>query len=136
MGKSMTTTRPALVRPATEGDLLRCPEREPGARDERGLAEPMRIRLFDRLRDGEATVHELAGELATSQQNISKHLTLLAEAGLLARRKERNSVCYRIADPEVFGLCEQVCGSVERHLLDLAALLQPPAVSELEGSCR
>ena len=40
------------------------------------LAEPMRIRLFDRLRDGEATVHQLADELGTSEQNVSKHLTL------------------------------------------------------------
>jgi DNA-binding transcriptional ArsR family regulator len=51
------------------------------------LAEPTRVRLFDRLRDGEATVHELAAELETSQQNVSKHLALLAEAGVVARRK-------------------------------------------------
>jgi DNA-binding transcriptional ArsR family regulator len=36
------------------------------------LAEPMRLRLLDRLRDGEATVHQLADELGTSQQNVSK----------------------------------------------------------------
>lgn len=93
------------------------------------LAEPTRIRLFDRLRDGEATVHELASGLRTSQQNVSKHLTLLAAAGVLGRRKQGNSVYYRIADDEVLGLCEQVCGSVERHLLDLAALVPPPAAA-------
>jgi hypothetical protein len=45
------------------------------------LAEPTRVRLFDRLREGEATVHDLAAELGTSQQNVSKHLMLLADAG-------------------------------------------------------
>jgi DNA-binding transcriptional ArsR family regulator len=98
------------------------------------LAEPMRIRLFDRRREGESTVHELAAELGTSQQNVSKHLTQLADAGVLARRKDRNCVYYRIADPEVLGLCDQVCGSVERHLLDLAALVQPVAEIGLERS--
>ena len=86
----------------------------------------MRIRLFDRLRDGEATVHELADELGSSQQNVSKHLTLLADAGVLARRKEGTCVYYRLADQDVLALCEQVCGSVEQHLLDLAALVAPP----------
>jgi len=100
------------------------------ARRFRLLGEATRIRLFDRLRDGEASVHELTEELGGSQQNISKHLTLLAEAGVLARRKERNSVYYRIADPEVLSLCDQVCGSVERHLLDLAALVPLPVATD------
>ena len=42
------------------------------------LSEPMRIRLFDRLRDGEATVHQRADGLGSSQQNVSKHLTLVS----------------------------------------------------------
>ncbi len=87
------------------------------------LAEPMRIRLLDRLRDGEATVQDLAHELHTSQQNASKHLVLLAENGVLARRKERMSVYYRIADDDVMGLCEQMCGSLEHQLQGLAALV-------------
>jgi DNA-binding transcriptional ArsR family regulator len=106
------------------------------ARRFRLLSEPMRIRLCDRLRDGEATVHELADELGSSQQNVSKHLTLLAEAGVLARRKEGTSVYYRLADEDVLALCEQVCGSVEQHLLDLAALVAPPVTKQPERSFR
>jgi ArsR family transcriptional regulator len=100
------------------------------------LAEPTRIRLFDGLREGEATVHELAAELGTSPQNVSKHLTLLAQAGMLARRKDRNSVYYWIADTDALALCEQACGSVERHLLDLAGLVQAPAAVQPERSFR
>jgi DNA-binding transcriptional ArsR family regulator len=106
------------------------------ARRFRLLSEPMRIRLLDRLRDGEATVHQLADELGASEQNISKHLTLSAEAGVLARRKQGNRVYYRIADPEVLILCEQVCGSVEQHLMDLAALVQRPVATQPERSLR
>jgi DNA-binding transcriptional ArsR family regulator len=104
------------------------------ARRFRLLAEPTRIRLFDRLRDGEASVHALADELHTTQQNVSKHLTLLAEAGVLARRKDGNSVYYRIADQNVLLLCEQMCGSVEQHLMDLAALVRGPVVAQPERS--
>ena len=86
------------------------------ARRFRLLSEPMRIRLFDRLRDGEATVHQLADELGSSPQNVSKHLSLLADAGVLARRKEGTCIYYRLADEDVLALCEQVCGSVERRL--------------------
>ena len=106
------------------------------ARRFRLLSEPMRIRLLDRLSDGEATVHQLADELGTSEQNISKHLTRSAQAGVLARRKQGNRVYYRIADPEVLALCERVCGSVEHHLLELAALVQDPVGQQLERSLR
>jgi DNA-binding transcriptional ArsR family regulator len=94
------------------------------ARRFRLLAEPMRIRLLDDLRDGEATVGELAEALATSQQNVSKHLGVLAEAGMLGRRKEGSRVYYRIVDETVFALCEQVCGSVQDQLRALNELVE------------
>ena len=94
------------------------------ARRFRLLAEPMRIRLLDRLRDEEATVGDLADALETSQQNVSKHLAALAEAGMLGRRKEGNRVYYRIVDESVFALCEQVCGSLQQQLRVLNELVE------------
>jgi DNA-binding transcriptional ArsR family regulator len=93
------------------------------ARRFRLLAEPMRIRLLDRLRGGEATVGELAEALDTSQQNVSKHLAVLADAGMLGRRKDGNRVYYRIVDEGVFALCEQVCGAAEQQLRALNELV-------------
>ena len=93
------------------------------ARRFRLLSEPMRIRLLDRLRDGEESVQELAEQLETTQQNVSKHLALLADAGVLARRKQGIHVYYGIADGGVLALCEQVCGSLEDQLRMLAALV-------------
>ena len=93
------------------------------ARRFRVLGEPMRIRILDRLRAGEATVGDLSGALSASQQNVSKHLAVLTDAGMLGRRKERNHVYYRIADDGVFALCDQVCGSVEQQLRTLSNLV-------------
>jgi DNA-binding transcriptional ArsR family regulator len=93
------------------------------ARRFRAIGEPMRIRLLDQLRDGEATVGELSAALAASQQNVSKHLAVLADAGILGRRKDGNRVYYRIVDEGVFALCEAVCGSVQEQLRALSALV-------------
>ena len=97
------------------------------ARRFRVLAEPMRIRLLDRLREGEATVGELAQALDASQQNVSKHLAMLTDAGVLGRRKDGNRVYYRIADEGVFALCEDVCGSLQEQLRSLNDLISGAA---------
>lgn len=93
------------------------------ARRFRVLGEPMRIRILDRLREGEATVGELSDALSASQQNVSKHLAVLADAGMLGRRKGGNHVYYRIVDEGVFTLCDQVCGSVQQQLRTLSDLV-------------
>ncbi len=93
------------------------------ARRFRVLGEPMRIKLLDRLREGEASVNELTEALAASQQNVSKHLAVLAEVGILGRRKDGTHVYYRIVDEGVFALCELVCGSVQQQLRALNELV-------------
>jgi|SRR6516165_4664669 DNA-binding transcriptional ArsR family regulator len=86
----------------------------------RVIGEPMRIRMLDRLRDGESSVNELADALGSSQQNVSKHLGVLHQAGMLSRHKEGNHVVYGIADESVFALCDMVCGGVQQQVADLA----------------
>jgi ArsR family transcriptional regulator len=93
------------------------------ARRFRVLAEPMRIRLLDRLRDGEASVQELTDATGASQQNVSKHLGVLLDAGVVGRRKKGTLSLYRITDDAVFELCESVCGSLDRQLSELRDLL-------------
>jgi DNA-binding transcriptional ArsR family regulator len=93
------------------------------ARRFRVLGEPMRIKLLERLREGEASVNELSEAVEASQQNVSKHLALLAEVGILGRRKEGTYVYYRIVDKGVFALCDQVCGSVQQQLRALNELV-------------
>ena len=93
------------------------------ARRFHALSDPLRVRLLDQLRDGEQTVNALAEQLGAGQQNVSKHLAVLADAGMVARRKEGTHVYYRIADDGVFALCEQICGSLQSQLSTLAALI-------------
>jgi DNA-binding transcriptional ArsR family regulator len=93
------------------------------ARRFRVIGEPLRIRLLDRLRTGEASVNELAEALGASQQNVSKHLAVLADVGIVGRRRAGNHVYYDIVDEGVFALCEQVCGSIERQLAELGAIV-------------
>lgn len=93
------------------------------ARRFRALGDPMRVRMLDLLRDGELSVNGLAEQLGAGQQNVSKHLAVLTEAAMVARRKEGTHVYYRIADEGVFALCEQVCGSLQAQLATLNALV-------------
>jgi len=89
----------------------------------RVLSEPMRIKLLDLLRDGPATVQELTEATGSSQQNVSKHLGILLQAGIVSREKRGTSAVYAIADESVFALCDQVCGGLRRQLDELGATL-------------
>jgi len=89
----------------------------------RVLGEPMRIRILDVLRDGEANVQELTDALGTTQQNVSKHLGVLHAAGIVTRRREGNRALYAISDESVFELCDTVCGGLRRQVTELDQLL-------------
>lgn len=93
------------------------------ARRFRVIGEPMRIRILDQLRSGDATVQELTDATGASQQNVSKHLGVLLEAGIVSRRKRGTAAIYAIADDGVFVLCEAVCGSIQRQLAELDAIV-------------
>ena len=93
------------------------------ARRFRALGDPTRIRVLERLRDGEATVLELAELTQTTQQNVSKHLNLLLQQGIVGRRRTGAHVAWRIVDDSVFDLCEHVCGSIRDELDALRALV-------------
>jgi ArsR family transcriptional regulator len=89
------------------------------------LSEPMRLRLLHALFDGEKPVNALVEETGGTQANVSRHLQTLADAGLLARRKEGLQVFYSIADPSIFTLCELVCGSLEKQHAAKAEIFGP-----------
>ena len=89
----------------------------------RVIGEPMRIKLLVQLREGPSTVGELTEALDASQQNVSKHLGVLHQAGIVSRAKEGTSVRYAIADDTVFALCEQVCGGLRDQFAELDTIL-------------
>ena len=89
------------------------------ARRFRVLAEPTRIKLLDLLRGREASVQELTDAIGSTQQNVSKHLGVLRQEGIVGRAKRGNYSYYSIADEGVFALCEDVCGGLAEQVESL-----------------
>jgi DNA-binding transcriptional ArsR family regulator len=82
----------------------------------RALGDATRLALLQALFEKERSVQELCALTKTSQANASKHLALLLERGLVARRRHGLFAYYRIADASLQQLCRLVCGSLaERH---------------------
>ena len=89
------------------------------------LGEPVRLRLIQALDRGEKSIGELAEELGASQPNVSKHIKILHDSGLLSRRQEGNTVLCSIADANVFDLCEVVCSSLRERIAQQNQSLSP-----------
>lgn len=78
------------------------------------LSEPTRLRILNLLRERERNVGEIAQLTGFTAANVSRHLALLAERGIVARESRGTSAWYRIADPSIYELCDLVCGSIAR----------------------
>jgi DNA-binding transcriptional ArsR family regulator len=82
----------------------------------KALAEPMRLKVLNALQDGEKNVSQLTEISGGTQANISKHLSLLDQYGLVKRESRGTNVFYSIADPSVYDLCELVCGQISTRM--------------------
>lgn len=80
------------------------------------LSEPTRLRILNLLREGERNVGDLAQACGYTAANVSRHLAMLMQHGLVARESRGTSVYYRIADESVYALCDLVCGNIARKL--------------------
>lgn len=70
----------------------------------KAMAHPLRLRILCLLGDQEVSVQDIVEHVGTSQSNISQHLAILRDKGVLATRKEANFVYYRINDPRTLKL--------------------------------
>lgn len=70
----------------------------------KAIAHPLRLKVLCVLSDGELSVQEIVDCVGTSQSNISQHLAILRDKGVLATRKDANRVFYRIGDPRTVKL--------------------------------
>lgn len=82
----------------------------------RAMGEPLRLRLLQQLEGGELSVSALADSVESTQPNVSKHLKILQDAGLVNRRQQGTTVYYSIADEMVFELCEMICARLHDRL--------------------
>lgn len=81
----------------------------------KALAEPARLSILTALREGEMSVSDLMERTELGQANLSKHLQVLHRLGFVERRKDGLYVYYRLADDDVFTLCDVMCGRLERE---------------------
>jgi len=88
------------------------------------LAEPARLRILERLRHGRLHVNALVEATGLQQANLSRHLQTLHSHGFVRRAREGTFVYYTIADPQVFALCDLMCGQVERAVHTRSAQLK------------
>lgn len=83
----------------------------------RVMAEPVRLRILQALdARGEMSIGEITEHLGVSQPNVSKHVKVMTDAGLVARRQDGNTVYCRICDDSVFAICDVVCSSLRDRL--------------------
>jgi len=80
------------------------------------LAEPTRLRIMHSICQQEKSVSEIVAELGASQTNVSRHLGLMYQSGVLARRKDGNQVLYRVVDASFTEICRTVCVRVAAEL--------------------
>ena len=72
----------------------------------KALGQPTRLQILDLLKEGERCVCEIFPAINQEQANVSKHLAILKQAGILECRKDGFRILYRIKNPEVLRLLQ------------------------------
>ena len=93
------------------------------------LSEVSRLQIICCLKSGAKNVTQIIEATGLGQANVSKHLKLLAQAGIVTRTQQGVSVYYEIANPLLFEVCDLVCESLvaqmqqqNQHLEQLRAI--------------
>jgi ArsR family transcriptional regulator len=88
----------------------------------RVLADPKRLHIVHLLADGERSVGELTAALRLRQANVSQHLTLMRDRGIVAGRRDGRTVYYRLANPLILQACAIMHQVLLQQLTDREAL--------------
>ena len=80
------------------------------------LCDPTRLRILQTLGSDEMNVGELVTATGAGQANVSKHLGIMLDAGVVSRRKDGLNAIYRVSDETIFELCDVVCSSLKTQL--------------------
>ncbi len=77
---------------------------ERASRSLKAMSHPLRLKILCTLGDKEVSVQDIVEHVGTSQSNISQHLAILRDKGILASRKDANRVFYRVGDSRTLRL--------------------------------
>jgi len=81
----------------------------------KALADPSRLAILHALYGGESNVSELVAKTGFAQANVSKHLRVLREEGLVTSRRRQRNIYYTLADNFTEKVCDLVCHSLEER---------------------
>ena len=80
------------------------------------LSEPMRLRILHAICQSEQSVSAIVEATGATQTNVSRHLALLHNAGVVSRRRAGSTVYYGVADPEFVSICRSVCVQIAARI--------------------
>ena len=80
------------------------------------LAEPTRLKILHAICQSERSVSAIVSETGATQTNVSRHLGLMLQAGVVSRRREGSTVFYRVANPEFVEICRSVCVQIASRI--------------------
>jgi len=100
------------------------------------LGEPTRLRILHVICAEELCVSDIIRATGALQANVSRHLGLMYQAGLLSRRREGTQIFYRVAEPLFLELCRSISAQVASGCLLPMDKSKPPLVYGLEFSYR
>jgi len=80
------------------------------------LSEPTRLRILHTICQDERSVSAIVAETGATQTNVSRHLALMHNVGVVSRRREGNTVYYQVNDPEFVEICRTVCVQIASRI--------------------
>ena len=88
--------------------LVRAADIEIAARSLKAMSHPLRLKILCTLGNREVCVQGIVENVGTSQSNISQHLAILRDKGILSARKDANKVFYRVGDERTLRLIDMM----------------------------
>ena len=81
---------------------------ETASRSLKAMSHPLRLMILCKLGEDEFSVQDIVNNVGTSQSNISQHLAILRDKGILSARKDANKVFYKVADFKTLKLIDMM----------------------------
>lgn len=104
VGSVVVTRLGGIVMSETELLMTRDEDIERASRSIKAMSHPLRLKILCALGDREVNVQDIVSLVGTSQSNISQHLAILRDKGILMSRKDANRVYYRVGDARTLAL--------------------------------
>ena len=97
-----------MVVPASDNLITRDEDIDRASRSLKAMSHPLRLKILCTLGDQEVSVQDIVEHVGTSQSNISQHLAILRDKGILKSRKDANRVFYKVGDERTLKLIEMM----------------------------